>query len=68
MGIGRIFPGGALGDFSKIFLGGKSGEICFFHSTLRKQSLFAKILKIHGGQGPHAPLPTTMDVAHLAFC
>ena len=39
----RFFPGGALGDFFKIFLGGaKSGEICFFQSKLRKQPFLLK--------------------------
>ena len=54
MGVGRIFSsGGALGDFSKIFLGGpKSGKICFFPLETKKTTFFAKSSKIPGGQCP----------------
>jgi len=41
MGVGRIFSRGALGDFSKIFLGGaKSGKICFFPLETKKATIF----------------------------
>jgi len=43
MGVGRVFPGGALGNFSKIFQGGKSEEICFFPYETKKTTSFAKI-------------------------
>jgi len=47
MGVGRIFPGGALGDFFKIFLGlAKSGEICFFPFETKETTCFAKIFQI----------------------
>jgi len=62
MGVGRIFQGGALRDFSKIFLGGKKWQICFFPLKAKKTNLFAKIFKIQGGQGPLASLPTPIYV------
>ena len=38
-----FFPGGALGDFSKIFPGGAgNGEICFFPLKTKKTTFFAK--------------------------
>jgi len=46
MGVGRVFPGGALGNFSKIFQGGKSEEICFFPYETKKTTSFAKIFWI----------------------
>jgi len=56
-----IFHGGPLGDFSKIFLGVKSGEICFFPLETKKTTFFGKVFKIQGGQGlpalPHLPTP-----------
>ena len=41
MGVWGIFPGEALGDFSKIFLeGAKTGEICFFPLKTKKTTFF----------------------------
>ena len=51
----KDFSRGGTRGFFQNFSRGKKWWNLFFHSTLRKQSLFAKILKIHGGQGPHAP-------------
>jgi len=37
MGVGRIFSGGKVGDFPKIFSRGvKSGEICFLPDEIEK--------------------------------
>ena len=51
MGVGRIFSRGALEDFSKIFPGGKSGEICLFfsNSKLRKPFFlkFSNARRVH---------------------
>jgi len=39
-------------DFSKQFLGwAKRGYICFLSSKLRKQTIFAEIVKTDGGVG-----------------
>jgi len=47
MGVGRIFSmEGPLGDFSKIFQGGKSGEIWFLPLEIEKTTFFADIFKI----------------------
>jgi len=42
MGVGKIFSEGrgARGDFTKIFQGAKSGEICFFPLDTKKTTLF----------------------------
>ena len=46
MGVERTFSKGALGDFSKIFLGGvKSGEICFFPLETKKTT-FSSLSKL----------------------
>ena len=60
-----FFPGVALGDFSKNFLGrSKNGEFCFSYSKLNKTTIFAKVFKIQrGGFDPLClPLPTPMVV------
>jgi len=51
-----FFQWGPLGNFSSG--GAKVVKFDFYHSKLRKQHFVAKILKIHGGLGPPAPLPT----------
>jgi len=51
MGVGRIFSREALRDFFRG--GGKSSEICFSHSKLRKQPFFAKTFKIQEGSHAH---------------
>ena len=52
-----FFPGGgALRDFSKIFLGwAKSGEICFFPLKTKKTTFFNNNFKIQGAS--KAPWP-----------
>jgi len=56
MCVGRIFPGGALGDFFKIFLGeAKSGKICFFLLETKKIAFFAENFKIQEGKGLPGP-------------
>jgi len=55
MGVGRIFPGRAIGSFSKIFLGGpKVAKFVFSHSKLRKQPFLLKFSK-YRGPWPLAP-------------
>jgi len=55
-GVGRIFPRGELGDFSKIFLGGeKVVKFVFSPSKVRKQPLFDEISKIKSVQRSPAP-------------
>jgi len=52
----ECFPGGPLGDLSKIFLGGgKSGEICFFLLETKKTTFFAELFKIQGTKAPPVP-------------
>jgi len=56
MGVGRIFPGGALEDFSKIFPGGaKSGEIRFFPLESTKTPFLLNISKSRGDKAPLCP-------------
>ena len=64
MGVGRIFPGGALVDFSKRFSlrGGKSGEICFLPLETKKTTFFAEIINFlppfrHPGPWEPPPAP-----------
>ena len=58
MVVGRIFPGGVLGDFSEFFPGDtKTGEIFFFPIETKKITFFAKIFKIQGGLGTPCPPP-----------
>jgi len=62
MVFGKDFSrGGALGDFSNIFLGGgpKVVKYHFSHSKLRK-FLFMEIFKFQGGKAPLPPVPTPM--------
>jgi len=40
MVVGRIFSRGSTRVFSKIFVGGQSGEICFFPLATTKTTLF----------------------------
>jgi len=58
MDVGMIFPGGgALWDFTKLFLWeGKCGQICFFPLEIKKTTFFAENFKIKWGVPP--PLPT----------
>jgi len=61
MSVGSIYSrGGAIGDFSKIFLRGtKTGQIRFFsHWKLRKQTVFAEILKCRGAVASPTPSPS----------
>ena len=55
-----FFPGGgALGYFSKTFLGGdKSGEICFFPLETKKTTFFAAFFQSRGAKVPLPPLTT----------
>jgi len=58
----KDFSGGALGDFSKIFLRvAKNGKICFFHLETKKTIFFAKIFEIQG-RPRLTPLPMPMYV------
>jgi len=51
-----VFPGGALGDFSKIFPGGaKSGEINFSPFKTTKTTFFVRNFKIQGDKAPCLP-------------
>ena len=63
MGVGRIFSGGAVRDFPKIFSGGgpKVVKFGFYPSKLKKQPFFANNLKIQGGKAPSAP-PSPMYI------
>jgi len=40
-----VFQGGAPVDFPKVFLGVKSGEICFLPLETEKTAFFAEIFK-----------------------
>jgi len=61
-----FFQGGALGDFSKVFLGGPEGvKFNFSQSKLRKHPFLLKFSKTEGAWPP-APLPTPMGTC-LSF-
>jgi len=64
----NFFQGGPLKEFSKIFQeGGKSGEIYFSLSKIRKQPFLLKFSKSRGlwPPCPPAPLPTLMGLGPL---
>jgi len=56
MGVGRIFSREALRDFFRG--GGKSSEICFSHSKLRKQPFLLKLSKSRR-------VPTPMSLTYI---
>jgi len=52
-GVGRIFPGGAVGDFPKNFSrGSKSGEICFLPLEIERKTFLLIISKSRVSLGP----------------
>jgi len=67
MGVERIFPGGPLEDFSKIFSGwGQKWWNSVFPLEIEKQTFFAKIFKTRGDKTPPAPLWRTCLGVKLA--
>jgi len=55
MGFGRIYPGGHLWIFPKVFLRGpKVVKFVFYHSQLRKQLFLLKILNSCRPSDTHA--------------
>jgi len=43
IGVGRIFPGGPLMNFPKVFLGAINSEICFLTLEPKKTAFFANV-------------------------
>jgi len=68
MSVGRIFSkGGHQENFSKLFLGGRSGEICFFPLETTQEFFLLKFSKSSGALALPASLPAPMALHLIAL-